>query len=61
MNQKLFPEIETLFLMTCQQYFYVSSRVVKEVARFGGNVQDLVPPQVSALLLHKFGGPNELR
>ncbi len=55
MNQKLSPEVETLFLMTGQQYFYVSSRVVKEVARFGGNVTDLVPPAVRQRLLEKFG------
>lgn len=56
MNQKLYPEVETLFLMTGQQYFYVSSRTVKEVARFGGNVHDLVPGPVSDLLAMKFGG-----
>ncbi len=56
MNQKLYPEVETLFLMTGQQYFYVSSRVVKEVARFGGDVHDLVPEPVSKSLAQKFGG-----
>lgn len=56
MNQKLYPEVETLFLMTGQQYFYVSSRVVKEVARFGGDVHDLVPELVSQSLASKFGG-----
>lgn len=56
MNQKLYPEVETLFLMTGQQYFYVSSRVVKEVARFGGDVHDLVPNLVSQSLAAKFGG-----
>jgi len=56
MNQKLYPDIETLFLMTGHQYFYVSSRVVKEVARFGGDVHDLVPEPVSDLLAMKFGG-----
>lgn len=55
MNQKLSPEVETLFLMTGQQYFYVSSRVVKEVARFGGDVTDLVPSAVRQRLLDKFG------
>lgn len=51
MNRKLAPEIETLFLMPGEKYTYVSSRLIKGVARLGGDVRDLVPPNVYARLL----------
>src|SRR5205085_8476713 len=44
MNRKLDPEIETLFMMTGEDYFYISSRFVRDVARLGGDVHGLVPP-----------------
>ncbi len=44
MNRHLYPEIETLFMMTSQQYFYVSSSRLKELVRFGANVSEFVPP-----------------
>jgi pantetheine-phosphate adenylyltransferase len=53
MNKHLFPELETLFMMTSQQYFYVSASRVKELARFGGNVDDFVPPLVAKKLAEK--------
>jgi pantetheine-phosphate adenylyltransferase len=43
MNRRLAPEIETVFLMASEEYSYVSSRVVKEVARLGGDISGLVP------------------
>lgn len=43
MNRHLKPKIETVFMMAGQQYFYTSSRLVKEVATFGGDVHNLVP------------------
>jgi pantetheine-phosphate adenylyltransferase len=46
MNRKLAPGIETVFMMTGEDYFYVSSQLVREVASFGGNVEELVPPGV---------------
>ncbi|HEX8437850.1 pantetheine-phosphate adenylyltransferase [Archangium sp.] len=46
MNRKLAPGIETVFMMTGEDYFYVSSQLVREVASFGGNVEGLVPPNV---------------
>ena len=46
MNRKLAPGIETVFMMTGEDYFYVSSQLVREVASFGGDVQALVPPGV---------------
>lgn len=53
MNKHLFPELETLFMMTSQQYFYVSASRVKELVRFGGNVDDFVPPLVAKRLAEK--------
>ena len=51
MNRKLEPSIETLFLMPAEKYTYVSSRLIKSVARLGGDVSGLVPPAVHARLL----------
>jgi pantetheine-phosphate adenylyltransferase len=46
-NKSLAPEVETLFLATAVQHSFLSSSVVKEVARFGGDVQHLVPQGVA--------------
>jgi len=54
MNRKLAPHVETVFVMTGQDYFYVSSQLVREVASFGGDVSGLVPPNVLAALKQKF-------
>ena len=54
MNRKLNDEIETLFIMTAEQYFFVSSRNVKEVAALGCDVSGLVPALVSDRLKEKF-------
>ena len=54
MNRRLEPALETLFLMPKEEYSYVSSRLVKEVARLGGNVADFVPPCVERALRAKF-------
>jgi len=53
MNRKLLPEFESVFVMTGEDYFYVSSRLVREVAVFGGDVTGLVPPHVAAELRKK--------
>jgi pantetheine-phosphate adenylyltransferase len=50
MNRKISGEVETVFLMPNQAYTYLSSRLVKEVALLGGNVDDLVPPLAARLL-----------
>ena len=55
MNRKLDKEIETLFMMTGEDYFYISSRFVRDVARLGGDVKDLVPPNVLKALQKRFG------
>ena len=54
MNRKLDPEFDSVFVMTGEDYFYVSARLVREVARFGGAVSALVPPNVLAALRRKF-------
>jgi len=46
MNRHLKPHIETVFLMAGEQHFYTSSRLVKEVARFGGDVSAFLPSTV---------------
>jgi pantetheine-phosphate adenylyltransferase len=55
MNRKLAPDIETVFMMTGEDYFYISSQLVREVASLGGDVSDLVPPNVHSRLMAKFG------
>jgi pantetheine-phosphate adenylyltransferase len=54
MNKHLYPEVETLFMMPSQQYLYVSSSRLKELARFGRDVQEFVPPQVAKILRERF-------
>ena len=46
MNRRLAPPVDTMFLMTAEENFYVSSSLVKEVASFGGDVSGLVPEAV---------------
>jgi pantetheine-phosphate adenylyltransferase len=53
MNRKLNPKVEAIFLMPSQQYTYLNSSLVKEIARMGGPVQDLVPPFVAHMLKRK--------
>lgn len=55
MNRNLAPEIETVFLTTAEQYAYLSSSLVKEVARLGGNITKFVPQQVIAEIERKLG------
>ncbi|NLI67471.1 MAG: pantetheine-phosphate adenylyltransferase [Bacilli bacterium] len=54
MNKRLEPNIETFFMMTNTQYSYLSSSIVKEVARYNGNIDDLVPEVVAQALKEKF-------
>ena len=53
-NRKLNSEIETMFMMTHSKYSYLSSSIVKEIARFGGDISDLVPPEVYDIIAAKF-------
>jgi pantetheine-phosphate adenylyltransferase len=50
MNRRLAPEVDTVFLMPREEYTYLSSRLVREVARLGGPVEGLVPAAVARLL-----------
>src|SRR6478736_6076691 len=53
MNRKLSPELETVFMMPAEQYSYLSSRLVREAARLGGDVSGLVPEMVEHRLKAK--------
>jgi pantetheine-phosphate adenylyltransferase len=55
MNRKLEARVETIFLMPKEEYTYLSSRIVKEIARLGGNVKDFVPVRVAKALASKLG------
>jgi len=55
MNRRLAPEIDTVFMMTDEEYFYISSRTVKEVASLGGDISGTVPPLVEAAIRTKLG------
>lgn len=54
MNRKLEPAIETIFLMPKEEYTYLSSRIVKEIARLGGDITKFVPDSVAHALRAKF-------
>ena len=53
MNRHLYPEVETLFMVPAEEYTFLSSRVVKEVAGLKGDVSRLVPPTVIRALQNK--------
>ena len=60
MNRNLYPEVETLFLTPSEQYMFISSTIVREIAKFGGNVAGFVAPPVAARMRAKvaqLGGP----
>ncbi|MBM3490915.1 MAG: pantetheine-phosphate adenylyltransferase [Alphaproteobacteria bacterium] len=55
MNVRLNPAIETVFLMANDRYQFIASRLVKEIARLGGDVSKFVSPRVEQALLARFG------
>jgi pantetheine-phosphate adenylyltransferase len=57
MNRSLNNHLDTLFMMTSKDYFFVSSRTIKEVARLGGAVEGLVPDLIARRLKEKFKIP----
>jgi pantetheine-phosphate adenylyltransferase len=57
MNRNLNTDMDTIFMMTSKDYFFVSSRTVKEVASFGGSVKGCVPEVVGKALKKKFARP----
>lgn len=54
LNKKLLPEIDTIFMMTGEKFFYVSSNIVKEIASLGGEVNELVDKCVEVKLREAF-------
>jgi pantetheine-phosphate adenylyltransferase len=56
MNRSLWPEIEVIFMAPASSYTFLSSSLVREVARLGGDVSDFVPPQVRRELGRVYGG-----
>ena len=57
MNRKLEPEVDLVCFMTSQDYMFVSASLLKEVARLGGDIKDMVPPNVAEAIYSKFGLP----
>ena len=58
MNRKLNRRVETIFMMPRETYTFLSSRMVKEIASLGGNVEQFVPEHVKSALTRKFGASN---
>lgn len=56
-NRTLAPEIETIFVMTNEEFSFVSSRLIKEAAQLGGDVAKFVPPEVEKHLRAKYAKP----
>lgn len=54
MNRRLAPAMDTVFMMTGEEHFYVSSQLVREIAAFGGQVTGLVPEHVEHRLIERF-------
>lgn len=59
MNKHLYPEVETIFLVTNVKYSFLSSSAIKEVAKFGGCVTDFVPEIVAKQTVEKYKGGNQ--
>jgi pantetheine-phosphate adenylyltransferase len=55
MNRKLNRDVQSIFLMTDYKWFYISSTIIKEAARFGGDIGGLVPQHVCEKLKEKYG------
>lgn len=55
-NRALAPDIDSVFFMTAVEHGYVSSSLVKEIARFGGDVSAMVPPAAAAAIRSTLGG-----
>lgn len=55
MNRRMAPDIETVFLTPAETYSYISSSLVREIARLGGDVSTFVAPAVQAALKDRFG------
>ena len=56
MNRRLSAEFETIFLTPAEQYAFISSSMIREIAKLGGNVSDFVPEAINRALVEKFTG-----
>lgn len=54
-NKKLAPELETIAILSDEQYMHISSSTIREIAELGGDVSSMVPPIISEALRNKFG------
>jgi pantetheine-phosphate adenylyltransferase len=54
-NRQLNPDVDTVFLLASQKYSFISSTIIKEVARYGKSLSEYAPPTISEALLKKFG------
>jgi len=61
MNNRLNPNVETVFLMASDRYQFISSRFVKEIGQLGGDVSAFVSPRVAARLAERFGRENGIK
>ena len=57
MNRRLVPDLDMVFFMTSLENMFVSSSLLKEVARLGGDITGMVPPNVAEAVYSKFGSP----
>jgi len=55
-NKRLAPEIETFFITTNSKYAYLSSSIVKEIAKYGGDITEMIPPEIIQDIKEKIGG-----
>ena len=53
-NKKLNPELETLFMVTNQEYMYLSSTIVRQIAGFGGKIEQFVPKRIEEEVFRRF-------
>ncbi|MEG0570269.1 MAG: pantetheine-phosphate adenylyltransferase [Oscillospiraceae bacterium] len=60
-NKKLCPEAETIFLTTSAENMYLSSSLVKQIAGFGGDITDFVPPQIHDIIKKRLGNNSNLK
>lgn len=56
MNKKLDPSCETMYLMPSEQYTYLASSLVRELAALGADISEFVPPEIETILRRKLGG-----
>ena len=59
MNRRLEPDVDLVCFMTSQDYMFVSASLLKEVAKLGGDITEMVPPNVAQAVYTKFGLPVE--